>query len=143
MMCFQVKGSAADTQVSDSDEASPGSSEQARKLRPQRILCPSHNQFLTSGVPSSLSSLLFSPQRASASYCLLGFSSAEQLFRRIVAFPFLPASVLPRELPPPILLWPTAFWATQIKKKQPTQFVFGTTSAKRGGGGAGCAKVTV
>lgn len=84
-------------------------------------------------MPSSFSSLLFLPQRASASYCLLRFSSAEQLRRRIVAFPFLSGSVLQRELPPPILLWPTALRATQKNKK--TQFVFRITSAMRGGRG--------
>lgn len=47
-----------------------------RKPHAHLILDPSHKQFLTSRAPSSFSSLLLSPQRASASHCLLGFSSA-------------------------------------------------------------------
>lgn len=69
-------------------------------------------------ISCSFSSPLFSPWRASASYCRLGFSSAERLRRRIVAFPFIPGRALPTELPPPTLLWPTALWATQNKKKK-------------------------
>lgn len=111
-----MPGSDADTQDLDTNEASPCSPEQARKLRPRLILYPSQKQFSTSRVLSSLRPLLSSPRRASASFCRLGFSSAEQLRHRIVAFPCLSGAVPPRELPPPILLWPTALRAMGVKK---------------------------
>lgn len=122
MRGFHVKGSGPGSGAdadSDSNEASPRPSEQGRKPLPRLILHPSHKQFGTSRAPPSFSSLLLSPQRASASYCPLGFSSAEQLRRRIVVFPFLfPAVSCQKELPPPILLWSTALQATHKKKNK-------------------------
>ena len=122
-MRFHVNGSGPETWDVDADEASPCSSQRARKPRPQLILYPSYKQALTSRVPSSCTSRLFSPQP------LIVFSD----FRLPSSFAaVLLLSLLRRTPPPPqppILLWPIALRATQIKKNKTTQFVFGTTSA--------------
>lgn len=77
------------------------------------------SSFYVSYVPASFISILCSPQwvSISTSYCLLGFSSVE-LCPLIVAFVYLFFGlVLPNELLSPILLWPKALKAPQIKKE--------------------------
>lgn len=152
MRCFHVKGSGPGSGAdadSDSNEAGPCPSEQGRKPRPRLILHPSHKQFGTSRVPPSLSSLLLSPQRASASYCLLGFSSAEQLRRRIVAFPFLfSGSVLPTRTPTShsSLVHSITSYPQKKKKTQKNHNLYSDPHLRCGvvrGGGAGYVKVTV